>query len=292
MKRFAYLFIMPLLFVACQQEYHLYLTVNGELRSTTLDTFEASSDKEACKTAVDYIDSYMSVATNHDDSFYSTVSYGVFKGKIGGKITGINGTETRNNRYSLDEYCPVFLKEQKEKIEVEERKAYGGALFGMSCDEVKALPHFSEYAVISNYLRGIVEPVGNYYYNVYLFFDEEKDELFYVRLSSSSMDALDYDGKLRQHAEDLKSVIEKVYGKPTDDYGYPSFLKVQSGVLNMGYRWRIGTKEIRIGVGTDDYYRARYCVYCMIEDTVRNGERNAKIEEANNKQIQESADLF
>ena len=289
MKKLFTLFLFSFLLVACKQSYSFSLLVDGERIDTGIDEFKASSDEEAYRQAVELINDFFSSTT--EEYLNSTISF---------SVCGKNGVPLKERDYFVPNIIKLQedrrLAEQQEFMRAEEKKAFGGAEFGMSINEVSKLSTFKDYSKDTNaQLTGIHKYVGDEYYDIFLLFGEN-DELYtvlFTPLTFSSADFLNTVSKRR--VDNLKEIIQNVYGEPHFDYGYPSILDLRAGETRLVYLWNIGNKAIRIGVqANNDGYRHR--MYAEICDTVRAQEnksiRSARENERKQKVIDDASSLF
>lgn len=289
MKKLFTLFLFSFLLVACKQSYSLSLLVDGKTIDTGINEFKASSDEEAYRQAVELINDFFSSTT--EEYLNSTISF---------SVCGKNGVPLKERDY----YVPKIIKLQEERrlaeqlefMKAEEKKAFGGAEFGMSLKEVLNLPTFKDYSKTNNIqLTGIHKYIGDEYYDIFLLFGEN-DELYTVLFSSITSSNADYLNTVtKRKVDNLKEIIQNVYGEPHFDYGYPSILDLRAGETRLVYLWNIGNKAIRIGVqANNDGYRHR--INAEICDTMRaqenNSIRKAREKERKQKVIDDASTLF
>lgn len=93
--------------------------------------------------------------------------------------------------------------------------------------------------------------------------------------------ALYYDTYIKDMWQNLVDVVSGKYGKK--DGIYPDFLGLKSGYLVFTHTWVIGTKEIRIGVSSED---SKYFTLLWITDLTRKKilDDQEKLEEQKAKQ--------
>ena len=288
MKKLFTIFLFFFLLVACKQSYSLSLLVDGKMIDTGIDEFKASSDEEAYRQAVELINDFFSSTT--EEYLNSTISYSVY---------GKNGVPLKERDYFVPKIIKLQeerrLAEQQEFMKAEEKKAFGGAEFGMSFKEVSKLPAFKDYSKDSDaQLTGIHKYVGDEYYTIFLLFGEN-DELYTVLFTSTFLNADFLNTVTKSRVDNLKEIIQNVYGEPHFSYGYPSILDLHAGETRLVYLWNIGNKAIRIGVqANNDGYR--YRIKAEICDTMREQEnksiRKARENERKKKVIDDASELF
>lgn len=173
----------------------------------------------------------------------------------------------------------------------DERKAFAGAEFGMSIKEVSKLPAFKDYHIYENQLSGIRQTVGNETYDIYLLFgdDDELYNVIFTKMTYSNANALDT--YIKDRVMNLKEVIEKAYGKPQVNNGYPSIFDLKAGMITWGYKWSMGTKAIRIGV-QEKYSGSEYRMYGTIVNVVKENYYKAKQETEDKSKIKEASSMF
>jgi len=82
-------------------------------------------------------------------------------------------------------------------------------------------------------------------------------------MESSEKTANYYDTDIKETVYALKYLIEKKYGSPTEDIGFPSFLSMEPNKMIKAYSWKIGEKYIEINV-REVYSGSKYKVECAI----------------------------
>ncbi|MBE6244775.1 MAG: hypothetical protein E7108_04570 [Bacteroidales bacterium] len=277
MKSAIYIALCSLFIVSCaNKEYESEAYANDRTIYNSPFSFKAPSDSSAYRSAVNYLNDYLS--GREEEYIFS---------KIDLVVRLKNGHVVSNN----DSIVPYIIVKQKQRIKEEEQKAFAGALFGMSKKEVLELNHFKDYKDYSD--EGDViykwEVIGNKKYTVRLYFEEDK--LNRVSFNNFSRQADYLDREINDEVLNLREVIEKVYGHPTNDYGIPSILNLYSGRITWAYKWEIGNKEIRIGI-SEFQYGALYDSYAEIVDKEQEEvKRNLKKQEKE-RLVEDSSSLF
>ena len=200
-----------------------------------------------------------------------------------GRIVKVEGIETDR------------MKAQREKNEAEAKKAFAGAEFGMSMKEVQSLDYFKYWEKNTNnlhHLGGI--DIGEGYYQCDLYFKD--DRLYSVVIQSYIYySASSYNSVIKDDVENLKEVVQNVYGRPTKNYGFPESYKLKNGYTTYAYVWDMGRKRITIGVA-EQSSGSKYAMVARIEDmdviNQLEKETEAGKEASRKKSIEESSALF
>lgn len=157
---------------------------------------------------------------------------------------------------------------EKVRIDSLEKIAWGDLKFGMSLDEAKKTKTFKDamrsYKDKDSFKQFLLAGNDNRiigFKPVYASFFNEK--LYQIDFDSHWETANYYDSDIREKVYNLKKLIEKKYGKPTRDYGFPSFLAMRPRQSIQAFGWVIGNKHIYIGV-SEAYGGSEYKVKCNI----------------------------
>lgn len=254
----------------------------GETFLGSTSEFKALNDSAAYLLALEIFEDTKEIVESSivgmEDNKYLQVPTGfILKNKKGEEVI-IEGLETEK------------MKAKREKMLIEQRKVFAGAEFGMSKKQIKSLDYYKDWFRELDYLHKYEIEVGNRKYNGYLFFNDDK--LYQMDIVSRSYrTASYYDTTVKDDVENLRAIIESAYGRPTHNYGYPSFLKMKESYTTYAYVWEIGTKRITIGVSEEES-GSRYAMRTSIENTeVINEIKKAK-EAADKKKVEEASILF
>ncbi len=112
--------------------------------------------------------------------------------------------------------------------------AYKTANFGMSKEEVQALPEFSDWEVLPDELSA-VQRIEAYDYDVFLAF--ENDKLNAVQILTPVWSADEYDTEIMPAAENLVKYFTAAYGQPSEDQGVPYLMDFSPGVKYTVCTW-------------------------------------------------------
>lgn len=145
------------------------------------------------------------------------------------------------------------------------KKLYGPLVSGMNQKQVDKSKGFQRYDSIGN-SKYILDP---------LFFG---DSLYMVTIESWDKTANYYDTEVRADYANLVSVISQKYGGPDKPGLYPSFLDMQSGMIQFSNDWYLGDKRIRIGVGENEstYYACCWIYSESIYQRKSNSDKTSK----------------
>ena len=145
----------------------------------------------------------------------------------------------------------VTVQTAAPKTAKEVKTAYGTAEFGMSFDQVAALPQFKEWFLdkntpaISNY----EEKIGSETYRVTFFF--YRDKLYRVDFTTAEdlyKPVERYETDIRREVVNLRDFFSRTYGAPDTDNGMPRSTGLTRGYVIFVYKWRVGGKTITIGI--------------------------------------------
>ena len=146
---------------------------------------------------------------------------------------------------------PAQASQQAPTPKAPAKTAYGTAEFGMSFDQVAALPQFKDWfldkdtTAISNFQ----EKIGDLTYRVTLFFYQ--DRLYRVDITTADdlyKPVSRYETEIRSEVANLRDYFGRTYGKPTTDNGMPRSTGLEPGYIVQVYRWRLAGKTITIGI--------------------------------------------
>lgn len=147
--------------------------------------------------------------------------------------------------------APAQAPQQAPTPKAPVKTAYGTAEFGMSFDQVAALPQFKDWFLdkdtpaISNFQ----EKIGELTYRVTLFFYQ--DRLYRVDITTADdlyKPVSRYETEIRSEVANLRDYFGRTYGKPTTDNGMPRSTGLEPGYVVQVYRWRLAGKTITIGI--------------------------------------------
>ena len=131
------------------------------------------------------------------------------------------------------------------------KTAYGQAEFGMSFEQVAALPQFKEWFLdtekpaISNF----EETIGERTYRVTFFFYQ--DQLYRVDFTTADDEYLPksrYETDIRGEITNLRKYFSDIYGAPTTDNGMPRSTGLNKGKVTFVNKWRAGERMVTLGV--------------------------------------------
>lgn len=291
------------------------LRINYE-RVSFLPFFRAYNDDEANKKALDIINHYFE---NREEEYLRTfITFSVFRGLI---------PQDREYSEGSENLIPDILYVQEQWRKDEGKKAYAGATFGMSPEEVAGLSHFNGYKRKGTSMYCEKEKVGNKYYDVVLQFSN--NALFNVSFLSQFYNTENFD-LLMDYVVDFYTIIEKTYGSAQwllsfDKYGKPdltaSFPKITDfdmedvdiahirGVGNIrqwalstdedGSRrfdmlgWTIGDKQIIMYIRkVKDWYQMETKIFDTKAKTAYDEQKRIKQNKQKEEQIQEYSNMF
>ena len=169
-------------------------------------------------------------------------------------------------------------------------KAYGGAEFGMSIEQVRDLPTFRNWTVYDDRIVKYNHTLGERKYDVKLLFGN--NQLYAIRFTSTSFEnAVHLNTSIKNDVDNFKNIIAKVYGEPIFYYGMPSTKQLAEGYTRWVYRWKIANKHINIGVA-ESQIGAEYLMNAEIIDTQRENALKLDIERMKLKSIEEATKQF
>lgn len=194
-----------------------------------------------------------------------------------------------NQKGDLISFPEIGTPKMKQKeYELEQKKAYAGAEFGMSKKQVLALEHFNNWSDFSTSITKY-ETIGNQDYRVDLMFLD--DELYLVTFETYKQSAVHIDTDIKKAVLNFKEVIQESYGNPSEIYGIPDILRLKAGYISWAYKWSMGTKTIAIGI-EEASWGAEYNMHAEIRDNVRTNRINEQNEALKTENIQNSSSLF
>lgn len=222
------------------------------------------------------------------------VAYNMQRGESGKYVSiplSFTLEDSDGNYISFPEMKPTYKPTMSVNINEDEKKAFAGAEFGMNIKQIKSLPSFnnSDWSAYDNSINAYGHAIGNETYEVKLLFDN--DELFCVVFSKYYENANYLDTDIKDQVENFAEVIKKAYGYPTNNYGFPSILRLEAGRISWAYKWEIGNKQINIGV-EEKYSGSEYQMYAEILDTKRYEAIKAKKNNNKNEATTEAASQF
>lgn len=139
-------------------------------------------------------------------------------------------------------------------IRATEGTAIGKAKFGISEKEFNQL-----------YPDSLVDLDGNLY-NVSTYFDSSKTLNEVDLIDTATIDNIKFDKALFDRMDLLKRHFMKTYGAPQYDKGYPKQEKMNNGKAFYAYMWKVGRKEIFVGIALEETDRGNiYYVLGHIE---------------------------
>lgn len=285
--------ILLLLMVSCKHKYKFSCFFESAVYLPHCHTeVKASNDKEAYELSMKYLDSYMDASSDWSKYIASE--------KV--KIYVYRKNQSSENKSKSAEYIldtlgieSKFLSTRAKyfkQVAEEENKAFAETEFGMSQAQVKSMPYFSHFynLTYSNSIEASGIQIGDEYYTVKLYFGDN-DELYSVDFSSFNRSATYLNTDIKDYVDNFKQVIEKSYGMPAINYGYPSILDLDEGMVTWAYIWTIGKKEIRIGVA-EVSSGSEFRFFATIVDTEREAAIKNKAEQKKKEQRDSYSGLF
>ncbi|MFC1226663.1 hypothetical protein ACFE6N_22860 [Pedobacter sp. BG31] len=139
-------------------------------------------------------------------------------------------------------------------IKATEGIAIGKAKFGISEEEFNQI-----------YPDSLADLDGNLY-NVSTYIDSSKALNQVYLIDTATIDNTKFGKALFDRMDLLKKYFTKTYGAPQHDKGYPKKEKMNNGKAFYAYMWKVGTKEISVGVALEETDRGNiYYVLGHIE---------------------------
>lgn len=135
--------------------------------------------------------------------------------------------------------------------EQDRQTAYGTAKFGMSFEQVAALPQFKDWFLDTDKpaVSNFDEPIGDRRYRVTLFFFQ--DRLYRVDFTTAEDAYLPkerFETDIRGEVANLRKYFSGVYGAPTTDNGMPRSTGLHRGKVTFVNKWRAGDRMITLGI--------------------------------------------
>lgn len=201
-------------------------------------------------------------------------------------IIGCQNGSTTQNEYKNQS---VVTETQPVREYSNEEKAFAGAAFGMSMNDVKSLEYYNDWRVSGNRLINESVELGFFtHYKGTVWFSDNK--LYYVSFEST----LPWPASTYKTVEDeltnFKEVIEKTYGKPTKDYGIPSISKVKQH-SNTACVWDIGNKGITLCINKSPLDETYYFYATIVDVSAMNRIKKEGKEKIENKK-KDASSLF
>lgn len=269
-----------LVLYSCQNRYTVKYTSN-DMSLTLIDgksmEISAPDDRSAYRKAVDYLDDFMS----EDFERYNKSTITIEVKNASGRLIKFDDIKTKQEELRI------------QQIQEDQHKAYAGATFGMTLDDIKKLDHFrtKSFNKRQNWFYTIKEEkVGNYTYTCSLAFDDN-GELQSVLFSSPWQSGLYYNTDVISRFRDFNRVLLQAYGWPTKSYGIPSTSDFYSTSYKKVNIWEVGTKTIEIGIQKKTT-ASEYYVEVMISDHSQSEQRNKQALQDRLDNIDSSSELF
>lgn len=129
--------------------------------------------------------------------------------------------------------------------------AYGSAKFGMTFEQVAALPQFKDWFLDKDKpaISHFNEPIGQRTYRVSLFF--YRDRLYRVDFTTADdayLPKAQYETDIRGEIGNLRDYFSRTYGDPATDNGLPRSTGLNRGMVTFVYKWRADNRMITLGV--------------------------------------------
>ena len=202
-------------------------------------------------------------------------------------IIGCQNGSTTQNEYKNQS---VVTETQQVREYSNEEKAFAGAAFGMSMNEVKSLEYYNDWRVEGKFLVNDFVELGFFtHYRGRLFFSKD-DKLYQVVFQSPMYHTADKYDLIKSDLTTFKKIIEESYGKPTYSYGVPSIYKIKNG-FNTAYVWEIGNKKIELSISKSSIDET-YSFYGSIEDVAAMNKIRQEGKETIDKLFKDSSSLF
>ena len=269
-----------LVLYSCQNRYTVKYTSNDMLL-TLIDgrnmEISAPDDRSAYQKAVDYLDDFMS----EDLERYNNSTITIEVKDASGRLIKCDDIKTKHE------------KQQIQRIQEDQKKAYAGANFGMTLDEIKKLDHFrtKRFDKRQNRFYKInEEKVGNYTYTCLLSFDDN-DGLESVMFITPWQSDLYYNTDIISRIRDFSSVMIQAYGMPTKSYGIPAISDFYSTTYKKVNNWEVGTKSIEISVQKKTK-ASEFFVEVIISDHSKSEQRDKQALQDRLENIDLSSTLF
>jgi len=265
---------------SCQNRYTVKYTSN-DMSLILIDgksmEIRAADDRSAYQKAVDYLDEFMS----EDFERYNKSTITMEVKDASGRLIKCDDIKTKHEIWRI------------QQIQEDQNKAYAGANFGMTLDDIKKIDHFrtKRFDRIQNWFYRInEEKVGNYIYSCFLSFDDN-DGLQSVLFTSPWQSDLYYNTDIISRVRDFNSVIYQAYGMPTKSYGIPAISDFYSTTYKKVNIWEVGTKSIEISIQKKTN-ASEYYVEVIISDHSRSEQKNNQALQDRLGIIDSSSELF
>lgn len=192
------------------------------------------------------------------------------------------------------EKAKALLKKNQELAEI----AYGDAKFGMTVEEAQKTNVCKDSRLFLDYdeikkidlisLDYEQSEIGSTSFDIeFRFFN---NRLYRAHFDSNPIQSNEYNGRLKQHLEELKDIISVKYGEPRSA-GFPDMQELSSTQATLVYSWQCLTKGIQIGVQAStlaDHYKYIMTIYDI--PTLQAINRN--IQKEKEKTITDDAKMF
>lgn len=145
--------------------------------------------------------------------------------------------------------------------------AYGGAMFGMSIEEVAKIPFFmpqNDWFVSTKTISKTFDTIGRFTYVVQLRFNDT-NQLYEVDYYTGMVTADQIATYVMDRVDNFKNIIVQKYGEPHSINNIPSLFDYKPGILMWIYEWEIGSKRIEIGI-KESIQGAEYGMEAQIYD--------------------------
>ena len=278
--RFLAIISSLLVLFSCQNRYTVKYTSN-DMSLVLLDgksmEISATDDRSAYQKAVDYLDDFMS----NDIERYDKSTITIEVKDPSGRLVKCDDIKTKHEIRRI------------QQIQEDQKKAYAGANFGMTLDEIKQLDHFRTKSfdrIRDGFYRIKEEKVGNYTYSCSLSFDDD-GKLQAVLFSSPWQSDLYYNTDIISRVRDFNSVILRAYGMPTKSYGIPSISDFYSSTYKKVNIWEVGAKSIELGVQKRTI-KNEYYVEVIVSDYNQSEQRNKQSLQDRSDNIESSSTMF
>lgn len=169
--------------------------------------------------------------------------------------------------------------------------AWGDLHFGMSLEEARKTKTFKnasryykdEYSHKLFKLEGNDYRIDGFSTGSASFFNDKLYEIGFATQwkTASHNKQINKDSYISENVYKLRKLIEKKYGRPTSDFGIPSFFQLKPDRKVKVYGWLIGDKSICIDVGAYGDFK------CMVVCSIYNVPMNDAVNEFYRKKLEE-----
>lgn len=260
---------------SCQQTYLLSFFVNEKPVVENLE-IKAVDDVSAYEKAVGEINRICE--GKEDEWLYAKLNYTLYNGE--------------DKIYTFSTVIPELLKKQIAAVEIEQRRAFAGANFGMSVDEVHQLPFYKDFNFANHkklndglYSRRVTIGGGEYY--VSLSFTSD-DKLYQIAIIGDNHSPYSF-SYVQDDVENIKNAIYEVYKEPLINNGCPTLEDAYRDKAHDVYGWEIGTKKIAI---MTSHRESDFCAFTLIVDTELSAQKKAQEQEEKKEKSKSSSNLF